>query len=168
MILRKAQQSELPIIWEILQYAIEQRRKDGSTQWQDGYPNETSVQHDLDKGYAHVVEEEGEILAYAAVIFDKEPAYDGLEGKWLSEGDYLVVHRVAASPLAKGKRIATKLFQLLEQLAINNKVYSIKVDTNFDNIAMLKILERLGYTYCGEVYFRGGARRAFEKLLSAD
>lgn len=167
MILRKAQQSELPVIWEILQYAIEQRRKDGSAQWQDGYPNENSVQHDLDEGYAHVVEDDGEILAYAAVIFDKEPAYDEIDGKWLSEGDYLVVHRVAASPLAKGRRIATKLFQLLEQLAINKKVYSIKVDTNFDNIAMLKILERLGYTYCGEVYFRGGARRAFEKLLSA-
>ena len=26
-----------------------------------------------------------------------------------------------------------------------------KVDTNFDNAAMLHILKKLGYTYCGEV-----------------
>jgi hypothetical protein len=39
------------------------------------------------------------------------------------------------------------------------------VDTNFDNAAMLHILKKLGYTYCGEVYLAGGERKAFEKLL---
>lgn len=166
MTLRKAQNTDKKAIWEILQYAIEQRRKDGSDQWQDGYPNETTVQTDIDKGYAYVLEEEdGAILLYAAVIFGKEAAYEEIEGKWLTNDDYVVLHRVAASPLAKGKGTATKLFHLVEDVAKENKVFSIKVDTNFDNIAMLKILEKLGYTYCGEVYFRGGARKAFEKVL---
>ena len=40
-----------------------------------------------------------------------------------------------------------------------------KLDTNFDNAPMLKILDKLGYTYCGEVFFRGSARKAFEKIL---
>ncbi len=40
------------------------------------------------------------------------------------------------------------------------------MDTNFDNTPMLRILEKLGYTYCGEVYFRGSARRAYEKVLA--
>ena len=43
MILRKAAFSELPIIWDILQQAIEQRKQDGSEQWQDGYPNERGI-----------------------------------------------------------------------------------------------------------------------------
>ena len=30
---------------------------------------------------------------------------------------------------------------------------------------MLKILEKLGYTYCGEIVVRGTPRKAFEKLL---
>jgi hypothetical protein len=30
---------------------------------------------------------------------------------------------------------------------------------------MLRVLEKLGYVYCGEVYFRGSARKAFEKKL---
>src|ERR1700749_1197882 len=134
MILRRAKQAEKETIWEIIQYAIEQRRLDGSRQWQDGYPNPDSIQDDMDKGYAYVVEEDGTLLLYAAVIFEKEPAYEEIQGKWLSNGKYVVLHRVAASPLAKGKNVATKFFQMMEGLAVQNKVYSIKVDTNFDNM----------------------------------
>jgi len=163
--LRKAALSEVPQIWEIIQDAIEQRRLEGSKQWQDGYPNETSIENDINNGFGYVLTEKETILCYAAIIFDIEPAYEEIEGKWLTNGDYVVVHRVAVSKLAKGKGIATKLFEHVEGLSIENNVYSIKVDTNFDNVPMLKILDKLNYTYCGEVYFRGGARRAYEKQL---
>ncbi|MFZ0599220.1 MAG: GNAT family N-acetyltransferase [Flavobacterium sp.] len=163
--LRKADLSEVPLIWTILQDAIEQRRQDGSTQWQDGYPNELTIQNDIQNGYAYVLTENDLILCYAAIIFDKEPAYEDIQGKWLTNGDYAVVHRVAVSKLAKGKGIATKLFENIEDLCLTQNIYSIKVDTNFDNVPMLKILDRLSYTYCGEVFFRGAARKAFEKKL---
>jgi GNAT superfamily N-acetyltransferase len=165
MVLRKAKESELHAIWEIIAYAIEQRKLDGSKQWQDGYPNPDSIQSDFDKGYAYVIEENDELLAYGAIIYDEEPAYNAIEGKWLSDENYVGVHRVAASPLAKGKGVATFFFKELEDLAKENNVFSIKVDTNFDNGPMLHILNKLGYTYCGEVYFRGSARKAFEKVL---
>ncbi len=157
--------SELPAIWEILQQAVERRKQDGSQQWQDGYPNETSVRNDFDKGNAWVLDENGEILAYAALIFEIEPAYEVPDVNWLTNGDYAVVHRVAVSDKAKGKGAATEVFRLIEQRCIERAVYSIKVDTNFDNGPMLHILNKLGYTYCGEVYFRGSARKAFEKVL---
>lgn len=164
--LRKATLSEVPQIWEIIQDAIEQRRLEGSTQWQDGYPNETSIKNDINNAFGYVLTENESILCYAAIIFDIEPAYEEIEGQWLTNGDYVVVHRVAVSKLAKGKGIATILFQKIEDLAIHQNVYSIKVDTNFDNVPMLKILDKLNYTYCGEVYFRGAARRAYEKKLA--
>lgn len=166
MTLRKANQSDTPVIWEILQYAIEQRRKDGSLQWQDGYPNPTSIQQDLDKGCAYVIEDNGTILLYAAILFEKEPAYEAIKGKWLTNDDYAVLHRVAASPLAKGKGIATLLFEMVEDMCREKNVNSIKVDTNFDNMPMLRIMEKLGYTYCGEVFFRGSPRKAFEKIVT--
>ncbi|MDR7371289.1 GNAT family N-acetyltransferase [Flavobacterium aquidurense] len=165
LLLRKATLSEIPQIWEIIQDAIEQRRLEGSQQWQDGYPNELSITNDINNGYGFVLTENDSIVCYAAIIFDIEPAYEEIEGKWLTNDDYVVVHRVAVSKLAKGKGIATKLFLKIEELAVQQNVYSIKVDTNFDNVPMLKILDKLNYTYCGEVYFRGGARRAYEKKL---
>jgi GNAT superfamily N-acetyltransferase len=166
MILRKAVLSEVPFIWEILQQAIEQRRRDGSDQWQDGYPNEQTVRNDIAKGYGYVLIENETIIAYAAIIFEEEPAYTAIEGKWLTNGDYAVVHRVATSSAVKGKGIATQLFRMIEDLCLEKKIYSIKVDTNFDNIPMLKIVDKLNYTYCGEVYFRGAPRRAYEKVLT--
>lgn len=165
MVLRKAERAELPAIWEIIQHAIEQRRLDGSRQWQDGYPNPGTLETDLEQGYAYVLEENGELLLYVAVIFEPEPAYAAIEGQWLTDGPYMVLHRVAASPKAIGRNIGTIFFRMAEDLCRAHGVPSIKVDTNFDNKPMLRILEKLGYTYCGEVYFRGSARRAYEKVL---
>lgn len=165
MNLRKATLSEIPAIWDILQQAIARRKEDGSEQWQDGYPNEQSIRNDLANGSAYVLVDNDKIIAYAAIIFDIEPAYNDIQGTWLTNGEYVVVHRVATSNEVIGKGVATHLFKLIEDLAIESKVYSIKVDTNFDNVPMLKILDKLDYTYCGEVFFRGSARKAFEKVL---
>jgi GNAT superfamily N-acetyltransferase len=168
MILRKALFNELPIIWDILQEAIEQRKQDGSAQWQNGYPNEQVVLDDIKNGYGHVLIANNEVIAYAAIIFDIEPAYTNIIGKWLSNGNYLVIHRVATANKVKGKGVATQLFKMIEDLCRKQNVFSIKVDTNFDNIPMLKIMEKLAYTYCGEVYFNGSARRAYEKVIGAN
>ncbi len=166
MNLRKATLSELAAIWDILQQAILQRKQDGSKQWQDGYPNEQTVRSDIDNGNAYVLVDNDLIVAYAAIIFDIEPAYTDIKGKWLTNGDYVVVHRVATSSAVKGKGIATHLFKLIEDLCIEQKTYSIRVDTNFDNVPMLKILNKLHYVYCGEVFFRGASRIAYEKVIT--
>lgn len=165
MILQKATTSQIPAIWEILQQAIEQRRLDGSQQWQDGYPNPDTIQNDINNGNGYVLLDNEVIIAYAAIIFEIEPAYNELVGEWLTNDDYVVIHRVATSNAVKGKGVATHLFKLIEDLSIEQGVFSIKVDTNFDNIPMLRIMDKLGYTYCGEVFFRGSARRAYEKVL---
>jgi hypothetical protein len=165
MKLRKADFSEIIPIWEILQQAIEQRKQDGSEQWQNGYPNQQTVYDDITNGYGFVITDNNVIIAYAAIIFGIEPAYNEIKGQWLTKGDYVAVHRVATSNSVKGQGVATKLFKLLEELSIEHNVFSIKVDTNFDNIPMLKILERLNYSYCGEIFFGGASRKAFEKVL---
>ena len=166
MILRLANSGDQNIIWEIIQQAIAQRKKDGSDQWQNGYPNENTIQEDIENGYGFVLTDNDIIVAYAAIIFGIEPAYEEIKGNWLSNDDYVVVHRVATSDAYKGKGVATKLFLEIEKLSINQHTFSIKVDTNFDNIPMLKILEKLNYTYCGEIFFSGASRMAYEKLLN--
>lgn len=162
---RKATSEDSDKIWQILQQAILRRKNDGSKQWQDGYPNPETVQTDIEKGIGYVLTENNEVVAYSAIIFNDEPAYDAIEGKWLSNGEFNVVHRVAVSDEVAGKGFATEIFRRIEDFSIQNNIFSIKVDTNFDNLAMLHILKKLGYIYCGEVYFRGSARKAFEKIL---
>lgn len=165
--IRKAVQDDADAIWNILSQAIEKRKSEGSEQWQDGYPNPTVIKNDIDKGYGLVCENnERDIIAYVALIFDTEPAYEQLEGRWLSHNQpYAVIHRLAVSQRKKIKGLATWIMQEIENICTAQGIFSIKVDTNFDNAGMLRVFEKLGYTYCGEVYFRGSARKAFEKLL---
>lgn len=162
---RKAQQEDLDAIWAILQQAILRRRADGSKQWQDGYPNPQVVQSDIDKGYGFVLVVQGKVIGYSAVMLNDEPAYKGIEGQWLTNGDFIVIHRVAIDEQELGKGYAQTILHAIEDHARSIGVYSIKADTNFDNPGMLGIFTKMGYQYCGEVYFRGSARKAFEKVL---
>ncbi len=81
------------------------------------------------------------------------------------ECDYVVVHRLAVAEEARGKGLAQRYFEEVCNLALSKGVYSFKVDTNFDNMAMLHILEKSGFTYCGEILYPQGSRLAFEKIL---
>ncbi|MFV8269898.1 GNAT family N-acetyltransferase [Flavobacterium sp. GT2N3] len=162
---RKAELSEIVPIWQILQQAVLRRKEEGSNQWQDGYPNPEVVQKDIEKGEGFVLLSGETIIGYSAVLINNEPAYEKIEGNWLTNDDFVVLHRVAISEKHLGKGFAKMILRYIEQFARSNNIYSIKADTNFDNIAMLKIFENLGYTYCGEVYFRGSARKAYEKVL---
>lgn len=163
--LRKAEIEDRDRIWNILQQAIERRRQDGSTQWQNGYPNLDTVESDIAKSFGYVMTIDGEIAVYAALIINDEPAYSTIEGAWLSDGEFVVVHRVAVDEKFAGQGMVKKLFDHIEEFTKSNGIQSVKVDTNFDNTAMLKILEGKGYSYCGEVCLAGGMRKAFEKII---
>jgi len=163
--LRKAEIEDRDTIWNILQQAIERRRQDGSTQWQQGYPNLDTVESDIAKGFGYVMTVDGEIAVYSALILNDEPAYSTIEGAWLSNGEFVVVHRVAVDEKFAGQGMVKKLFDYIEEFTKSNGIQSVKVDTNYDNTAMLKILEGKGYSYCGEVCLAGGMRKAFEKII---
>ena len=162
---RKARITEIPQIWDILQNAILRRKKDGSEQWQDGYPNPEVIENDIKKEAGFVLTNENTIIGYVAVIINDEPAYTAIQGKWLSNEDFVVFHRIAIAEAFLGQGFSKIILKYIEEFALSNKIYSIKADTNFDNLAMLSLFEKLGYIYCGEVFFRGGARKAFEKVL---
>ncbi|KMQ59844.1 GCN5 family acetyltransferase [Chryseobacterium sp. BLS98] len=163
--LRKAEIEDRDIIWGIIQQSIERRKQDGSTQWQNGYPNLGTVESDIAKGFGYVLTVDGEIAVYAALILNDEPAYSTIEGAWLSDGEFVVVHRVAVDEKFAGQGLVKKLFDHIEDFTKSHGIQSIKVDTNYDNLAMLKILESKGYSYCGEVLLAGGMRKAYEKII---
>lgn len=163
---RKGNTEELNQIWEILQGAILRRKEDGSTQWQDGYPNHAVIKSDLDKGCGYVLAYKDSVVGYCSILINDEPEYAKIKGEWLTNGDFVVFHRVAISEKYLGKGLAQKMMKYIEMFAMDNGIKSIKADTNHDNIGMLKIFDKLGYKYCGEVSFRGTPRKAFEKILA--
>lgn len=162
---RKATHSDASSIWEILQSAIARRKRDGSNQWQDGYPNPEVIANDIHKGAGYVLTQNNEIVGYVAILINDEPEYANIEGKWLTNDDFVVFHRVAIAENWLGKGQAKVLLFQIEKFARSHKINSIKADTNFDNKPMLQLFDNAGYVYCGEVYFRGSPRKAYEKVL---
>ncbi len=163
---RKANLEELNQIWEILEDAIRRRKEDGSNQWQDGYPNPEVIRKDIETGSAYVMTDGDNIIGYCSILINDEPAYANIKGHWLTNGDFVGYHRVAISEKYLGKGFAQKMMKFIENFARDNNIQSIKADTNYDNMAMLKVFEKAGYKYCGEVEFRGSSRKAFEKVLT--
>lgn len=162
---RKATPADAPHIWIILQNAILRRKADGSNQWQDGYPNLEIVQNDIEKGIGYVLTNGKIIVGYAAVLINNEPAYENLQGEWLTHGDFVVFHRVAIAEGYTGQNLSKKIIDFIEEFALANNIHSLKADTNYDNFAMMKIFEKAEFVFCGIVHFRGSPRRAYEKAL---
>jgi len=162
---RPAKSSEASDIWQILKDAIQRRKEDGSNQWQDGYPNMDVVKNDIERKIGFVLTQNDNIIGYTAVIINDEPDYINIEGKWLTNQDFIVYHRVAISKKFLAKGMAKKMMKLIEEYALSKNIYSLKADTNHDNIPMLKIFEKMGYSFCGTVHIRQSPRKAYEKVL---
>ena len=166
ILFRKAGRSDIDRIRQIILQAKERMRLRGSRQWQDGYPADENIINDIEKEYGYVLCYNNIVIAFAAVIFDGESAYNSIIGKWLSDQPYVVVHRLAVADEMTQRGIATLFLKEVEELSRRNNVFSFRIDTNFDNLYMLKILHNLGFTHCGEVFYeKNGARLIYEKML---
>ena len=138
----------------------------GIDQWQNGYPNRQSIESDVAHGYGRVICNEGRVVAYGALTYDGESAYEHLQGgRWLTTdgGAYLTIHRLCVADEAIGGGLGRLFFTLAEEEA-RARVGSVRVDTHPDNSLMQHLLTTLGYCYCGTVTYES-LRLAYEKVL---
>ena len=156
LIFRQAQSCETDRIMQIIRQAQARMHAAGSRQWQDGYPAPGHISADIGRNRGYVLCKPGvegplSVIAYGAVVFDGEPAYDAIDGQWLTDEPYVLVHRIAVADGERGRGVAAEFLH--------------RVETNFDNQTMLRLLERTGFTYCGKVVYRSGERLAYEKRI---
>ena len=165
-IFRQAHASDLEQIMGIIRDAQAMMGEEGRTQWQDGYPAAADIMRDLEKGYGYVLADPSDcgIQAYGAVVFDGEPTYDVIDGKWLSNKPFVVVHRQATARALMGHGLGAEFLKNVESLAASRGIEAFRIDTNYDNRYMLRLLEKQGFSYCGIITLGSGDKRmAFEK-----
>ena len=139
----------------------------GRHQWTEDYPSFERISEDVLSGNAYIIcDADGSVATYAYITTEPEPAYTGICGKWHSDGEYVVIHRLAVAARFRGRGTGRKMLEKAEQLYAGKHIRSIRVDTNHDNAEMLHILENTGYRRCGTVsYGTRGERIAFDKIL---
>ncbi len=164
-VLREAKPEDIETILAIVAQCQSLMAQRGIDQWQDGYPNRAVIAEDITHKRGYILACDQQVAAYAALAFDGEPAYDALEGgEWLQQGSYVTVHRMCVSDRFRGRKLGEHYFQQIAELASQRGFQALRVDTHPDNRVMLGLLERIGFSYCGIVYYNA-LRVAFEKML---
>ncbi len=167
MIIRKSNREDIPAIMAIVADAQALLKTSGVDQWQDGYPTVDVITKDIANDDSYVLEDEGVVIATAVISFAGEVTYNSIDGQWLNDNDYVVVHRLAVRNSALRGGLARQMMLYAEELALQRGVNNIRVDTHNDNIAMQSLLNNLGFVFCGEITLLSGAARiAFQKLLA--
>jgi len=179
---RKSTYDDVDRILEIIEKAKIELKKLGLDQWQNGYPDRKVIENDIKFGISYVLEdieknENGlksesftKILGTIVLSPKKEMPYSKIEGKWITNDDYIVIYRLAVDSEIKNKGIATKILEFSEKECIKNKILSIKADTHENNEPMKRFLEKNGFSYCGVIYLDkepdvGEKRIAYEKII---
>ena len=166
MMFRRATTADIPDIMEIITDAQQLLRSLSVDQWQDGYPDEQQIATDIANSEMYVAEASGAIVAMTVISFRGEPTYRIIEGRWLNESHYAVVHRAAVRKSAYGRNLGRAILNYAEELCRNRDIDNIRIDTHLDNKIMQHLLLSSGYTHCGTITISSGAKReAYQKEL---
>jgi len=158
MTIRKTSPSDLAAVMQIYAEAQAYMQENGNPdQWGKAHPPQKLIENDIKSGSSYVCVDNNKIAAVFYFCQEEEPTYSKIEGNWLNDAPYAVVHRIARANNAKGAG-AFCLQWCYSQHA------NIRIDTHKDNTPMLTLLDRLGYTYCGIINLvNGDERMAFQK-----
>ncbi|WP_455537802.1 GNAT family N-acetyltransferase [Terrisporobacter sp.] len=164
---RQSVKSDIPKVMSIIKQAQAYFKENNIDQWQNGYPNEGIIDNDIKNEESYVMIKDGEVVATTVISFREELTYkDIIDGKWLTNGEYGVIHRIAVDNNYKGLGISHKIIKYAENLCLEQGVHSIKIDTHEENVPMQSLLKKNGFKYCGVIYLEDGAKRvAFEKTF---
>ncbi len=148
--IRLATINDLEPIMQIIEDAKKRLKKDGSSQWQDGYPNLEVMISDIQEKNLYLYEDE-EICGIMCLTTKKDLCYSKLYGGSFQvpyELPYLTIHRFATNK----PHISHKLLLFAKEKAYELGISSIKVDTMNINYRMRRLLEKHAFKYVGYIY----------------
>lgn len=168
MHIRLATVEDLSVAMDIYAQAREAMAQTGNpTQWAGGYPQEEMLRDDIARNCLYVCEtddEQPEIVCVFYFAIEPEVTYAAIDGAWLAEGDYGVVHRIASKRGTRG--VGTYCLEWAYDRAVQlGAPAGVRIDTHEDNTPMRNLLAKLGYAACGTIVISDGTPRiAFQKL----
>lgn len=164
IMIRLATLSDLDSIMKVIKESQIRMKNMGMTQWQNNYPNVEVIKGDLDNKAIYVYIVNNEIISTMSV-FSHDPVYHAIDGAWLNNNPYMVIHRIAVSNNYIKKGIAKKMIDFVFN---HFNVDDIRIDTHPKNIPMITSLEKQGFIYCGIIHVttdKDSLRYAYHKHI---
>ena len=163
LVFRKATINDLDEIMTIYSDAREFMRNSGNKdQWTNGYPQRELIETSISDGDLYVCVDDEAILCVYYFKIHVDPTYVKIyNGNWLNDEPYGVIHRIAVAKSARGRKIASKVF---EECLKHSK--NLRIDTHRANTPMQRTLEKSGFKRCGIIHLENGDERlAFQKSI---
>ena len=158
--IRRANIEDIKFIMPIYEAAKMKMREDGNMhQWSDTYPDEETLLDDINRGELYIAHD-NEIYGVFMLSFSGEETYKEIQGAWLNDEPYAVIHRIAS--LGKGRNLLKDAIDFAFASTGN-----IRIDTHEDNNIMRTLLNKLDFVYTGIIHLKNGdERRAYQLVKS--
>lgn len=165
--IRKGTSADLKDIWTLVQAAIAHMNAGGNPQWGPDYPGMTHFAQGIADGDLYAAcDASDRILGVAILNTWQEDCYEDLTG-WREQPPALVIHKVAVHPDAQRRGVASALFRFAFDLARQQGLKSVRMDTYCLNGKMQALIGKFDFCYMGNVHFpaRPLCYRVYEKVL---
>ena len=159
--IQKASLSQLSQIMTVYDAARSFMAQTGNPdQWGTAYPSEEMIRQDIQNKKCYVNLDSEKIRAVFYFAVEADPTYGYIEGAWINDEPYGVIHRIAVGESGKGT--AAECFAFAETRCSN-----LRIDTHEKNIPMQRCLAKHGFTRCGIIYLEDGDPRiAYQKVIN--
>ena len=117
------------------------------TQWDNKVVFEKEIEEYINRNLLYKVLSNDEIVGCFAYILTGDNAYSIIKGNWLNNSKYVTIHKIMSKYNNKG--IGSFMIDIVKNMAINDGIYNIKIDTHKNNISMNKFLINKGFKLCG-------------------
>lgn len=167
MNIRRATFDDLEVVMHLIDKVVPLMQAVGNHQWDENYPDRAAFTKDITEQQLWVATQGDIIVGVIAITHDQEPAYMQVPG-WNINEEAIVAHRLAVDPDHRGKGIAEALLMQCEEVAHNDGIKLLRLDTQELNRPMQNLFLKIGYQLGGEIELDGrlGQRfLAYEKRL---
>ena len=159
MTIRKTKPEDLEKVMQIYEEARNFMHQNGNpNQWTGGHPAQAIIEADIQAQKSYVCLNNDEIVAVFYFNIEEDPTYKKIDGNWIDDKPYGVIHRIARGHNGKGSG-AFSINWCFEQYP------NIRIDTHKDNAPMMALMDKLGFKKCGTIWLANGDERtAFQKI----
>jgi GNAT superfamily N-acetyltransferase len=166
LVIRRATEADVPAVTALVARCIEEMRGRGIDQWDDVYPTRERFEMDVGAGSLYVASSGAKEIV-GAFTLDENQAAEYAAVNWSIRATRVaVVHRLMVDPSVQGRGIARELMKSAERLASSVGCTAMRLDAFTQNPQALGLYKGMAYRDAGEVHFRKGRFRCFEKQLA--
>ncbi len=148
---------------EALYIAVKKHgRGNGTTDWDDDYPNRAFIDGDIANGALYTLRYNGELLAAVSML--EEDDLDECGIKWTQKKS-CVLARLCVKPQYQGRHMGEYMMRLISEEAKEEGYLATRHLASLTNPASLRLYDRMGYMKLGKVHMYDTDFYAYEKLL---